>query len=61
MPTRTKHEVVRSLAEDLEQEQINLHAILTSLDEAQWSRPTQMVIVACPARRTAGEHQGRRV
>ena len=40
MPTRTKHEVVRSLAEDLEQEQINLHAILTSLDEAQWSRPT---------------------
>ena len=39
-PTRTKHEVVRSLAEDLAQEQINLHAILTSLDEAQWSRPT---------------------
>ena len=29
MPTRTKHDVVRSLAEDLEQEQINLHAILT--------------------------------
>ena len=28
---------------------------------AQWSRPTQMVIVACPARRTTGEHQGRRV
>lgn len=38
--TKSKQEVVRSLAEDLEHEQISLHSILTSLDEAQWSRPT---------------------